>query len=167
MKSNIKITTRLFRGAAILGFAIFSAALAADVTLNTSVQKVENYLTDDGQRKTRLVAAEEIVPGDELRYVIEYFNAGAQVVDSGTIVITDSIPGDTTYLLGSAFGSGTDISFSTDGGSDFAVEEDLRIQDDGVEAQANAEDYTTIRWKFGPVLEPGQRGHVSFNVVLK
>ena len=166
MKTNMNLNTARYTIAALL-FVMIGLQAAADVNLNTSVQKVQAYLTEDGQRKTRLVPAEEIVPGDELRYVIEYSNVGDLPVDQGSIVITDPIPNDTIYVTGTAFGSGTEISFSVDEGGEFSAEQDLRIEKNGVDTLANPEDYTTIRWKFGPVLEPGQKGHVSFNVVLK
>jgi len=155
------------RALAALLFVLFGLPAVADVNLNTSVQKVQTYVTEDGERKTRLVSAEEIVPGDELRYVIEYSNVGGLAVDQDSIVITDPIPKDTIYVSGTAFGSGTEISFSVDEGGEFVAERDLRVERNGVVTIASPEDYTTIRWKFGPVLEPGQKGHVSFNVVLK
>ena len=166
MNMNIDLN-RTRRTVAILLFALVGLQAAADVNLSTSVQKVQAYVDEDGQRKTRLIPAEEIVPGDELRYVIEYSNVGDLPVDQGSIVITDPIPKDTIYVLGTAFGSGTEISFSVNEGSNFLAERDLRVEKNGVDTLANPEDYTTIRWKFGPVLEPGQKGHVSFNVVLK
>ena len=166
MNMNRNLMTAGHTVAALL-FTLAGLQAVADVNLNTSVQKVQAYLAEDGQRKTRLVPAEEIVPGDELRYVIEYSNVGNLAVDQGNIVITDPIPKDTIYVSGTAYGSGTEISFSVDEGSEFLAERDLRVEKNGVATLASPEDYTTIRWKFGPVLEPGQKGHVSFNVVLK
>ncbi len=161
---NIKMAGR---AVVTLLVALSSVQVFADVNLNTSVQKVQTYLGDDGQQRTRLVPAIEIVPGDELRYVIEYSNVGDLAVDPNSIVITDPIPKDTVYVSGTAFGSGTEISFSVDDGERFLAEQDLRVDKNGVETLASPEDYTAIQWKFGPVLEPGQKGHVSFNVVLK
>ena len=166
MSIELKIKT-VGRVAVTLLFVLCGVQALADVNLNTSVQKVQAYIGDDGQRKTRLIPAVEIVPGDELRYVIEYSNVGALAVDPNSIVITDPIPKDTIYVSGTAFGSGTDIRFSVDDGEKFVAEHDLRVEKNGVKTLANPEDYTAIQWKFGPVLEPGQKGHVSFNVVLK
>ncbi|MBV1906047.1 MAG: DUF11 domain-containing protein [Pseudomonadales bacterium] len=152
-----------------LGVVLMAVAFqaAADVSLNTTVQKVESYLAEDGLRKTRLVPALEIIPGDELKYIVEYTNIGNTAVDKGSVVITDPIPADTIYLSGTAFGSGTEISFSADGGKAFSSERNLQVERNGEVVIARPADYTTIRWEFGPVLEPGQKGYVSFNVVLK
>ena len=157
----------LNHGLRVMFFVLLAVPVMAEVSLNTSVQKVEIYLAENGEQQTRLVSADEIIPGDELKYVIEYSNEGDQPVDQGTIVITDPIPQSTKYVPGTAFGSGTNISFSVDGGDSFATEAELTVDRNGVELQASPEDYTTVRWIFGPMLEPGQTGHVSFNVVLK
>ena len=114
----------------------------------------------------RLVDANCVVPGDELRYTVRFTNDGTLPVDAGTIVITDTIPAHTEYLDGTAFGSGTEVQFSLDGEA-FAQPMDLNTVKEGVEVLASAKDYRSIRWVFAPALEPGETGHVSFNVRLK
>ena len=142
---------------------VFASFASAEVRLENTLKKVERYVDAQGQVKHRLVEAGSIVPGDELRYVVKFFNAGEQAVDAGTIVITDQIPEHTEYLSGTAFGSGTNISFSLDGEA-FGVPEDLELSDGRLAAAA---DYAAIRWVFGPSLQPGESGYVSFNVRLK
>jgi uncharacterized repeat protein (TIGR01451 family) len=145
---------------------LLAAHAAAQVTLSNSVKKVETVLNESGEAERRLVDALSVVPGDELRYTITFTNEGGEVVDAGSIVITNPIPEATEYLDGTAFGSGTDIVFSTDGVS-FASANELMVDEAGVEAPASARDYTIIRWVFSPELEPGETGNVSFNVRLK
>ena len=145
---------------------LFAVSAAAQVTLNNSVKKVESFLNEDGQVERQLVDALSVVPGDELRYTITFSNNGNQVVDAGSVVITNPIPESTEYLDGTAFGSGTEIVFSIDGES-FATASELIVEEDGVEAPASAKDYATIRWIFGPELKPGETSRVSFNVRLK
>jgi uncharacterized repeat protein (TIGR01451 family) len=145
---------------------VWTASAAAEVRLENSVKKVETYVSDSGDVERRLVDADSVVPGDELRYTITFTNVGAEVVDAGSIVITNPIPENTQYVEGSAFGSGTVIVYSTDGES-FASAESLRVQEGGVEVSASAKDYTAIRWTFQPELGPGGTGDVSFNVRLK
>ncbi len=145
---------------------LFAVSAAAQVTLSNSVKKVESFLNEDGQVERQLVDALSVVPGDELRYTISFSNNGNQVVDAGSVVITNPIPESTEYLDGTAFGAGTEIVFSIDGES-FAAASELIVDEGGVEAPASAKDYATIRWIFGPELKPGETGHVSFNVRLK
>ena len=152
---------RVLVTAALFGLA---ASAAAQVTLVNSVQKVEKYVDETGAVQQRLVSAERVIPGDELRYTITFTNEGEAVVDAGSIVITNPIPESTEYLDGTAFGSGTDIVFSADEGASLAAP-DLVLDD--TRDIAGAQDYTTIRWVFQPSLEPGQQSYVSFNVRLK
>ncbi|MGI9328459.1 MAG: hypothetical protein ACR2PZ_24805 [Pseudomonadales bacterium] len=144
-------------------------AFAAQVVLTNEVQKVETFVDDNGVAQRRLVDADGVVPGDELRYTIRFTNEGAASVDAGSIVITNPIPDDTEYLDGTAFGSGTNITFSTDAGSSFAQPEELTVVKAGAVAPtaAAAKEYTTIRWEFAPELKAGESSHVSFNVRLK
>ena len=145
---------------------LFAVSAAAQVTLSTSVKKVEIFLNGDGQVQRQLVDAFSVVPGDELLYIITFTNSGNVVVDGGSVVITNPIPESTEYLDGTAFGAGTEIVFSTDGES-FATASELMVEEAGSEALASAKDYTTIRWSFSPELKPGETGRVSFNVRLK
>ena len=91
-----------------------SATAAAQVVLKNSVQKVETFVNEAGEPERRLVDADSVVPGDELRYTITFMNDGGETVDAGSVVITNPIPDETEYLDGTAFGSGTDIVFSVD-----------------------------------------------------
>ncbi len=163
LRSCITGTLRLLL--ATLGL-LLAVSAAAQVTLSNSVKKVENLVDEDGRVERQLVDATRVVPGDELRYTITFTNNGGEVVDAGSVVITNPIPESTEYLDGTAFGAGTEIVFSTDG-ERFAAASELMVEKDGSEALASAKDYATIRWTFGPELKPGETGHVSFNVRLK
>ena len=154
---------RLF--VAISGLAL-SAHAAAEVMLENSVQKVETFLNESGDSERRLVDADSVVPGDELRYTIKFSNNGSVVVDANSVVITNPVPDNTEYLEGTAFGSGTVIVYSLDGEA-FAAPEALTVMDQGVEVSASAKEYRAIRWTFQPELKPGESSHVSFNVRLK
>lgn len=150
----------LFSGLAL------SAHAAAEVVLENSVQKVETFVNESGGTERRLVDADSVVPGDELRYTIRFSNTGTEVVDAGSVVITNPIPDSTEYLEDTAFGSGTVIVFSLDGEA-FAAPEALTVIDQGIEVSASAKEYQAIRWTFQPELKPGESSHVSFNVRLK
>jgi uncharacterized repeat protein (TIGR01451 family) len=164
---NLSGAVRFFVGTIFLVAALAnSATAAAQVILENSVEKVETFVNEAGEPQRRLVDADSVVPGDELRYTITFANDGGESVDAGSVVITNPIPEETEYLNGTAFGSGTDIVFSVDG-EIFAAPEVLRVTRDGIEIPASAKDYESIRWVFRPALEPGETGNVSFSVRLK
>ena len=151
----------------ILGLCALAIGAHANVTLTTSVQKVVAVLDEQGQVVRRLETVESVVPDDVLHYTITFTNEGVETVDAGSIVITNPLPEETEYLQGSAFGAGTDITFSVDGGSTFAEPEALEVEREGEVQTAQPADYTTIRWVFKPALDPGQTGDVTFDVRLK
>ena len=161
---NVLRTLKIALAAACIGWI---APALADVALTTTVQKLEKVTAPDGTVSTRLAPAEKIVPGDEVRYTITFVNDGKQAVDAGTVVVTNPVPENTQYLADSAFGSGTSIQFSVDGGKSFGSANELTVVRDGVKVPATSSDYTTIRWVFGPALAPGEKSYVSFNARLK
>lgn len=67
------------------------------------------------------------LPGAKMRYSILITNQGKGPVDNNQLVVTDAIPANTTFVVGSVTGSGAgsgvsnlapgDISYSNDGGS--------------------------------------------------
>lgn len=152
--------------AVTMSIALSASAVAA-VDMSDRVQKVERYVDDSGQVQRRFVDADQVIPGDELRYTITFENGGRDAIDAGSIVITNPLPNNTVYIDGSAFGSGTVIEYSTDNGDSFAPAEALTVSRDGGQVPASAADYTTIRWTFEPSLEAGEKSHVSFDVRLQ
>ena len=166
--TETKIThiVRVFVVAIAALAAAWAQSALAQVELVNTIKKVETYVDEDGSVQRRLVEAASVIPGDELQYTVKFVNRGDLSVDAGTIVITDVIPVHTEYLDGTAFGSGTEVSFSVDGES-FAPPAELSVVRDGVESPASAKDYRSIRWHFAPELAPGSEGYVTFNVRLK
>jgi uncharacterized repeat protein (TIGR01451 family) len=159
-------TVRLVVTALTVLMAFAASSASAQVRLENTIKKVETFVNSAGTVERRLVDAMSVVPGDELQYTVHFVNNGTQPVDAGTIVITDAIPAHTEYLDGTAFGSGTQVWFSVDGEM-FASPADLSLVKDGVEVNASASQYRSIRWNFGPALQPGASSYVSFNVRLK
>ncbi|HEY6598487.1 MAG TPA: hypothetical protein VIZ30_04215 [Pseudomonadales bacterium] len=156
-----------------LKFAAASICLAwiapafADIALTTTVQKLERIVAPDGTVSSQLAPAEKVVPGDDMHYTITFANDGDKPIDAGTAIITNPVPENTQYLSDTAFGSGTTIQFSVDGGKTFGPANELTVVRDGQTVAASSADYTTIRWVFGPALAPAAQSHVSFNVRLK
>jgi len=157
----------LLKFALLLCAAVAATGHALDaMRLETAVEKVERFVDETGETRTRLVEPASVVPGDELRYTITFANESAAVIDAGTVVITNPVPESTVYLDGSAFGSGTSVSFSVDGAA-FAEPEELWVTDEaGARRLARPEEYTHVRWTFAPALEPGEAGSVAFRVRL-
>lgn len=162
MKTNLK--TFAF---GLLASLAIGAWAAGDVELSSLVQKLETYVDENGEEQTRLVEAASVVPGDELRYTIAFENVSDSLtVDAGSVVITNPVPEFTEYVEGTAFGAGTVIEFSADGGETWGDAESLTVIDEGGERLAEPADYTHLRWTLEPALEPGQQGSVFFRVKL-
>ena len=144
-----------------------NTALAAkgSIDIKTEVKKVE-VTTVYGDKKVREVEAKTVIPGDELLYTVYFKNIDRVPVDN--IEITDPIPKSTVYKAGSAFGTGTEITFSVNGGKSYAAAEDLTVTNSrGDTRRAQPSDYTDIRWVFIPKLAPGKTGTVQFRVTVK
>lgn len=149
-----------------LALAVASVTAAAAVALVHTVEKIERTIAEDGTVTVTHVAADPVIPGDELRYTITFSNDGDAPVDAGSIVITNPLPAEVTYLAGTAFGAGTQITFSVDGVT-FDAPEKLKVTVEGVDVIAPADAYTAIRWQFAPELAVGAKSFVSFNARLK
>jgi uncharacterized repeat protein (TIGR01451 family) len=90
-------------------------------------------------------------PGTTLTYSVVVTNNGTGQADS--VIITDPVPANTTYVAGSSTGAGTTIEYSTDGGATYTG------SDAGV--------VTHVRWTVAAGLAPGGGSvSVSFDVVI-
>ncbi len=149
----------------LLGFSLSAAAMAeGSLDVRTVVQKEEVVVDDNGEETRRLVPAELVVPGESVFYTITFTNVGEEPADN--VVITNPISENLTYVDGSAFGPGTEIQFSIDGGKTFAAPAALTVNENGRERRATASDYTHVRWVMQNNLEPGAQGTARFAAVL-
>ena len=83
-------------------------------------------------------------------------------------MITDPVPAEMRYVQGSAFGPGTRIVFSADGGRTWGTADTLFVTGpDGTSRPAVADDYTHIRWTMRSSLKPGGRGFARFRAELR
>ena len=132
---------------------------------NKAFKEVE-VTNEKGEKEYKLVEPATVLPKDEIIYVINFENTGSQPVSN--IKITDPIPNNSVYKKNSAFGAGTVIEFSVDGGKTYDKPENLRAKDKtGAEAAAQPEDYTNIRWIYTDTLQPGQEGTVTFRTIIE
>ena len=157
----------------MIGLILMMAALTAHaiaqeqghLNVTTTVQKQQVTVDDAGEATTELVPAETVVPGDNVIYTITFQNIGDEPADN--VVITNPIADSLTYIEGSAFGPGTAIQFSVDGGKNFADRGALTVDEDGAIRPAEAKDFTHIRWVMQQELAAGAQGLARFSAVLK
>ena len=143
------------KSAILMMLALSLQAVAQEqghLNVTTTVQKQEVTVNDSGETETRLVAADSVVPGESVVYTITFQN------------ISDE---PAANVDGSAFGPGTVIQFSTDGGQNFAAADELTVIDDGVSRPAGPDDFTHIRWVMQNELAVGAQGTARFTAVLK
>lgn len=133
--------------------------------VKTVVQKEEVTVDENGEEKVRLVDASTVIPGDEVIYTVTFQNISDQAAEN--VVITNPIASDLEYVDGSAFGPGTEIVFSVDGGTLFAGANDLAVEEDGVTRPARPSDYTHIRWQMQNEIPAGSQGVARFRAKLQ
>lgn len=155
--------------ALLLATAAFTAAAPESGLVLTVKVAREVTVLREGKPEVTLVPVEKVRRGDLLVYTIEYRNADqAELRDA---LITDPVPNGTAYVLESAAGKNTEITFSVDGGHLFQkppVKYTVRKPDGTSEERtAPAEMYTHLRWKLTRPLAAGAGGQVSFKARVK
>ncbi len=156
----MKILTSL-----ILTLMAVTAVAQGHLDVQTTVQKQETFVNEAGESEQRLVAADIVVPGERVIYTITFTNVSDESAEK--VVITNPIAEGLVYIDGSAFGPGTDITFSVDNGASFAAAGDLTVTEDGESRPAVAKDFTHIRWVMRNVLAAGAQGTARFAAILE
>ena len=145
--------------------SVASVHAAADIRLKAVAEVEVTVVNDKGETEVKRVPATKVVPGTEVIYTITVSNLGDQPADS--VVVTDPIPENTTYVDRSAFGAGTKITFSVDGGKSYDLAGKLKVKDAaGNLRAATASDYTHIRWVLNFTLKPKDVAPVWFKARL-
>jgi len=147
---------------AVLALPSFASA-AADVKVSISAE-IEIIETIDGKDVKKRVEAKDTVSGDTIFYILSFENKGDS--DAENIELIDPIPEGTTYVDGSAFGAGTEITFSIDGGKTYKPASLLKYEIDGQKQSVSPEKYDHIRWVIKK-LPKGKSGSSGFQVVVK
>ena len=148
------------------GLLAQEAPTGGNLELMTVVEKVREIAGPDGATRTELEPVETAVPGDEVVYTVTFTNIGEETAEN--VRITNPIPPQMRYVDGTAFGPGTDVLYSTDGGASYGVSGELMVRsDDGSERPAGAADYTHIRWVLNAPLDAGAKGFARFRAVLQ
>ena len=165
--TNPKAITSILMSVLLLVNQAASAVQESGPIQLTSNAEVEIIKTDaNGKQSIKRELATEVVPGKDVIYTLTFRNVGT--TSGNDIVINNPIPEHTVYKSGSASGTDTRISFSVDGGQNFAPPEQLTVTGaNGNTRTAKASDYTTIRWQYTKPLQPGNKSSVEFRVVLQ
>jgi len=155
----------VFCTAALL-MALHLPAHGADGAIRiSSIAELEIQVVNaEGEKETKRVPVDTAVPGDEIIYTTTIEN----IIDkpTGDIVITNPVPNDTTFRL--ADGAMTDITFSVDGGTQYAASDKLIVEtQNGKTRAAVPADYTHVRWAYKGELGVGKTSEVSFRAVIK
>ena len=162
-------THRFFLTLVVACLLIPAVALAKpQVSISIKAEK-KVTVVENGQEVVKQIPAEEVLPGETLIYTLSYTNAGNEAATN--VVINDPIPEGAAYVLESASGEGTDISFSIDGGKTFKkpsmLTYEVKLADGTKEKRvASPEEYTHIRWTIRKV-RAGGSGQLGFQVRVK
>jgi uncharacterized repeat protein (TIGR01451 family) len=155
--------------AAILACSFGSQAFAQSttkdcaVTLKTTAEVEQEVVDAKGEKTKQLVPVQKVVPGKEVVWTITANNPCKK--PSENVTINNAVPEHMTYVAGSAFGAGSDISYSVDGKT-FGSPDQLTVNESGAQRKARAEDYRHIRWVFKSPLQPGASAIARFRAVL-
>ena len=151
----------------LLAMPLGAWAKPAIVLEVTSAREVVEKI--DGKEVRKIVPTAKIEPGQTLIYTLKYRNDGDEKATD--VAINNPIPDNTVYVVGSATGAGSEISFSIDGGKSFKQPTLLtyEITDStgkAVKKMVAPAEYTHIQWLVREIA-PGQRGEMLFQVKVK
>ncbi len=142
------------------------AQATSDAVEVKSIAEQEITTVNNGKKEIKRIPVGKAVPGDEIIYTNTFKNLIQK--PAANIVITNPVPNDSIYKGGSASGDNTDITFSIDGGKQYAAPDKLIVKTkEGKTRPALPPDYTHIRWTYKGELGVGKTGEVSFRTVIK
>jgi uncharacterized repeat protein (TIGR01451 family) len=144
-----------------------SAQEPASISSELIAEVREEVKLPQGTTLVRYQPATAITQGQTVFYTLRLRNISPAPVRDATAV--QKIPSNTIYVLGSASGPATDITFSTDGGQTFGSDSQLRITPPPVGAvrRPQAREYTHIRWRLHHPLAPGATALARFQATFQ
>ncbi len=162
----INRTLKLFAAAALFACGFATQALAESqgcVAVKTTAEIEKEVVNDQGQKSKVLVPAGKVIPGTEVIWTVTANNACKQASES--VTINNPVPEHMTLVPNSAFGPGSEVSYSVDGKT-FAAADKLTVQDNGATRPARADELKYIRWELKSSLQPGASAFGRFRAVL-
>lgn len=148
-----------------LSLSFLSLIASAEVTLTNTVFEVVTITAKDGSQQDQWQTPDKLLPGERVGYQVEVNNKGTE--PAADIVIANPIPEHTVYVQDSAKGINTSIEFSVNNGKNYALPAELFIEKDGKRVQAEAADYTQVRWILNQPLAAGASTSVQYIVKIK
>jgi uncharacterized repeat protein (TIGR01451 family) len=145
---------------------VLLAQEAGSIRLKNEVFKELAVVNAKGEKEYKLLPPGLAVPGNEIVYITTFTNVGTQAATD--IVITNPLPENSLYKAGTAFGAGTEITYSIDGGQSYDLPANLKVKNaDGETETATAKDYNAIKWVFKNTLAPGAESTVMFRTIIQ
>ncbi len=138
---------------------------ASDIQTELIAEVRENVSTTPGREVFRFVPARLLEQGQVVYYTVRITNQ--TTVPLRNVAVVQSVPANTTYLADSAAGPGADVSFSVDGGRNFAQPRALAIEVERAQHPAKAAQYTHIRWQLRNPLAPGATALARFRATFR
>jgi uncharacterized repeat protein (TIGR01451 family) len=163
-QGNRKLAGAAVLLACALGSQAFAQAPQGCVKLETIAQMEKEVVDAKGAKTKVLEPAAKVVPGSEVVYSIRASNGCQQ--PSEKLTINNPVPEHMVYVPNSAYGAGSDITYSIDGKT-FAAAGELKIQENGVLRPARAGEIRHIRWEFKSSLKSGASAVAQFRAVLE
>lgn len=147
------------------GLLIAGVAQAApQVSVAVKVERDVETTDASGSAAVARVEAGDAAPGETLFYTITYANSGDQPATN--VKLDNPVPDGASFIAGSAWGEGTEMLFSIDGGNSFKKAAALTYSQGGETRTAAPEQYNALRWVV-PDIQPGTSGSVGFSVLVK
>ncbi len=147
---------------------LFAApAFAGGLVAEQVIELVQTTQTAEGEIKTQFVAADKVVPGDQLIYRLRYANEGKDAAEKA--VLTLPVPTEVAYVDHSANAPDpdADIVFSVDGGQNFVNRRALTVTENGATRPARADEITHIRFTFADPITPQEKGEITFRATVE
>jgi uncharacterized repeat protein (TIGR01451 family) len=139
---------------------------SSPIEVTATAELREEIATADGRRVARFVPAVALKQGDELYFTLRIRNLTSVIAPN--VTVTWPIPAHTSYREGSASGPAAHITFSADGGANFAPAGQVQKTDStGTVRKARPDEYTHIRWRLRYSLAPGAVAIARFRAVFQ
>ena len=150
-----------------IGLALLAVATPVSaLTASQTIQKEIITTNADGTQTVSYEAADTVIPGERVVYTVNYENNRSE--PETNLVLTMPVPAEVKYVDGTATDNAGVLTFSADGGTNFADRSALRVSGaNGQLVAAAAEDITHIRWVVAGPVNPGETGAISFTGILK
>lgn len=152
------------------GSSIVKNILAPKVKLNLGAEKKVTSVDAQGKQQISWKALDgaAVQPGDVLRYTLVSENAGDKPANS--LKLTQPVPAQTLYTVGSAKANGASLSYSINGGKTFVEKPMVTVKlanGEEVQKPAPASSYTHIRWDYSNSLAPLATVRAAYEVAVK